>query len=922
MKRPDTASLANAAYVDELYRRYREDSSSVDVEWQHFFAGFEFAERGGVATPPASAGADPQATVSVHDLIHSYRELGHLVADLDPLGNNETSHPLLELSEFGYSEDDLDREIEMPAILGGDTATVGQLIERLRQTYSSTIGVEYMYIASKEQRSWLQERIEPSRNRPDLSAPARRDILRRLLAAHGFERFLHTKFVGQKRFSLEGGETLIPMLDAMVESSADAGVREFVVGMAHRGRINVLAHTLGKPYEIIFSEFEGGFLDPSIQGDGDVKYHLGYARDLRTAAGSDCHVSLLFNPSHLEAINPIAEGIVAGKQHYRHDRDGSQVMLVLLHGDAAFMGQGLVMETLALSELPHYHVGGTIHVILNNQVGFTTSPRDYRFTRYPTEIAKLIQAPVFHVNGNDPEAVVQAARLASEFRTEFKEDVIIDLVCYRRHGHNELDDPTFTQPVMYKRIAGLPPVSDLYADRLVDGGVVSADEVEAMRTEIRGEMDAALAYARDYTPKQQTFLFGGAWQGMAWAGDDWDADTRVRGDAVDRVVDGACRLPDGFAPHPKVERLYAERRRMCSEGEAMDWACAEMLAVGTLLLEGTTVRLSGQDSGRGTFSQRHAALYDMNTEERYVPLDHMSDGQGRFYLIDSCLSEAGVLGFEYGFSSADPRNLVVWEAQYGDFVNGAQVIIDQFLASGESKWQRMSGLVMLLPHGYEGQGPEHSSARLERFLTLSAEQNWQVCTPTTPAQYFHLLRRQVRRNFRKPLVIMSPKSMLRQKLCVSPRADLLRKNFHSVLDETEQLDPSRVRRVLLCSGKVYYDLLVGRRERGFDDVAIVRVEQLYPFPLDRLRSVLSNYPDDAEVYWVQEEPKNMGAWRFVSDRNFLIFDDDRQLVYVGRESAASPATGSFRIHEAERLQMVDEALRPSKVTDIRSRSER
>ncbi|HXC49802.1 MAG TPA: 2-oxoglutarate dehydrogenase E1 component [Candidatus Limnocylindrales bacterium] len=938
MNKPDFANISNADYVDSLYRQYQADPASVSEDWRIFFAGFDLAG-GRAAAPALSAAAAPAApvvraetveearkasrrggaagpNVSVLDLIHSYRELGHLVADLDPLGENQTTHPLLELSQFGLVEADLSRAVEIPAFKAKPVARLGELIEHLRATYCGTVGIEYMYFQNKERREWIQERIEPSSNKPNLAPAERIQILEQLLRANMFEQFLHKKYVGAKRFSLEGAETLIPLLHEIVEETGRIGTREVVMGMPHRGRLNVLAHILGKPYEMILSEFEGNFLADSVQGDGDVKYHLGYSRDHRTRSGDDIHLSLLFNPSHLEAINPVAEGIVAGKQQYLADSTCSLVLPLLMHGDAAFMGQGIVMETLGLSELDAFRTGGTIHLIVNNQIGFTTSPKDYRFTRYPTEVAKLISALTLHANGDDPEAVVQAGRIAAEFRNRFHEDVLIDLVCYRRHGHNELDDPTFTQPLMYRKIAARPPVSRLYADRLVREGVLDENGVAAITGEIDAQLNEALDYARDFMPKQQVFSFGGAWKGMGWAGDDWSATTRVSADELRRIARAAATRPEGFTPHPKVEKLYAERAQMVETGTGIDWGCGEMLALGSLLIEGADVRLSGQDSGRGTFSHRHAALYDMENGQRLVPLDRMTADQGRFTLIDSNLSEAGVLGFEYGFASADPANLVIWEAQFGDFANGAQIIIDQFIASAESKWQRSNGIVLLLPHGYEGQGPEHSSARLERFLNLCAEQNMQVCNLTRPAQLFHALRRQVRRNFRKPLVIMSPKSMLRHKLCVSAIEEFTDSDFRLVLDEVEDIDREHVRRVLLCSGKVYYDLLADRTERNIHDVAIVRVEQLYPFPLTEVREVLSRYPADAEVDWVQEEPKNMGAWRFVFDRNHMILDEPRMLYYVGREAAASPATGSYKKHNAELRQLLDNAFRPSRSQSV------
>jgi 2-oxoglutarate dehydrogenase E1 component len=907
----DFINRANAEYVDGLYRQYLRDPASVEEPWALFFAGFEAARGNGAGAAPASAQPPVERHIGIFDLIHSYRELGHLIANLDPLGHNQSSHPLLEPAEFGLGPADLDRTVDCPSFKGCTRTTLRDLIARLRATYCGTLAVEYMEVADKAQLTWLQERMEPTLNKPSLSAEDRKHILASLTAADGFEEFLHTKYIGQKRFSLEGGESLIPLLTTLIEDAGSSGVEEIVMGMPHRGRLNVLAHILRKPYEMIFSEFEGTFLPADIQGDGDVKYHLGYARDYTTRSGHKVHVSLCSNPSHLEAVDPVVEGIVRAKQHYLGDSARTRVFPLLIHGDAAFTGQGLASETLALSELDAYRTGGTIHIIINNQIGFTTSPTDYRFTRYPSDVAKIIQAPVFHVNGDDPEAAVQAARLAIAFRNTFKKDVIIDLVCYRKHGHNEADDPTFTQPVMYEEIAAHRPVRDLYAERLIAEGVVTAEEVNAGATDLREIFDAALDYARDFMPRQQVFALGGVWKGMRWAGDDWSAHTAVPRATLQRVMAGVRRIPEGFAIHPKVKRLMDQRAAMLRPDGKIDWGCAEMLALGTLLLEGTKIRLSGQDSARGTFSQRHAVLHDVERDTRYVPLDHLSADQGRFVIIDTMLAEAAVLGFEYGFSIADPRNLVIWEAQFGDFANGAQVIIDQFIASGESKWQRMSGLVMLLPHGYEGQGPEHSSARLERFMQLCAENNLQVCNLTTPAQYFHALRRQMHRDFRKPLIIMSPKSLLRHKLATSTVADLTDGGFQVVLPEAEAIEPGRVRRLLLCSGKVYYDLLLARRERVIADIAIVRVEQLYPFPGTEIGAMLQTYPEAREVVWVQEEPWNMGAWHEMYRRLRRVVPEDRTLGYAGRRAAASPATGSYKAHKAEEADLINIALRKS-----------
>jgi 2-oxoglutarate dehydrogenase E1 component len=896
---------ANPDYIEDLFRQYTRDPRSVGADWAHFFAGFELGSNGRGA-PSAAPEAAP--VYGVLDLIHTYREVGHLIADLNPLGGNLTEHPLLATAELGFTEADLDRTVQCPTFRRQPQATVRELIALLKATYCRTIAVEFMYISDKAQRDWLKDHMEPTLNEPRLDAADRQHVLDSLIAAAGFEEFLHTKYVGQKRFSLEGGDVLIPLLDAVIEEVGATGVEEVVMAMPHRGRLNVLANVLRKPYEMVLAEFEGSFLPAAVHGDGDVKYHLGYSRDHTTRAGHKVHLSLLANPSHLEAVNPIAEGIVRAKQMVHRDDSGATVMPLLMHGDAAFSGQGLVTETLGLSELANYHTGGTIHVIVDNQVGFTARPQDYRFTRYASDVAKIIEAPVFHVNGNDPEAAVQAARLAAAFRTRFRIDVIINIVCYRRHGHNETDDPTLTQPTMYSVINQLPTVREIYARRLVEMKVLDAAEVDRRKAELREILEDALNYARDFMPRQQVFALGGLWKGYEWAGAEWSANTAVPAERLVEIADGARRIPDGFDAHPRQRKLLDDRHTAVAEGTAIDWGCAEMLALGSLLREGANVRLAGQDSGRGTFSHRHAVLTDRVTAERYVPLQHLASDQGWFQVIDSMLSEAAVLGFEYGFSSADPRNLVMWEAQFGDFANGAQVIIDQFISSAESKWQRMSGLVMLLPHGMEGQGPEHSSARLERYLQLSAESNWQVCNLTTPAQYFHALRRQMRRTFRKPLVVMSPKSLLRHKLAVSPLSAFSDGTFQPVLPETAALDAAAVRRVLLCSGKIYYDLLMAREQRDVTDVAIARVEQLYPFPAEAIAAALAPYPAAQQVFWVQEEPWNMGAWHYIYQRLRPLVGE-RPLRYIGRDEAASPASGSYKIHGAEQAEIVERALR-------------
>jgi 2-oxoglutarate dehydrogenase E1 component len=924
-------ALANKDYVADQYRRWKDDPRSVDESWQLFFAGFELAADGqngspaalhDAAAPPVEAPAveAPAAGVApemaAFDLVHSYRELGHLVAHLNPLAPKPVGHPLLEPEEFGFTERDLDRIVDSGSFQGVGAVPLRELIERLQATYCGTLGVEYLHIPDREQRRWLQDRMEPTLNRPDLDAADRARIFEQLVLAEGFEQFLQVRYPTAKRFSLEGGESLVPILHELIEQGAALGVEEMVLGMPHRGRLNVLVNVLRKPYEMVISEFEGSLLAREATGDGDVKYHQGYSRDHTTRAGGKIHLSLGSNPSHLEAVDPIIEGMVRAKQNHLGDSQRTRVIPVLIHGDAAFTGQGVVAETLWLSEIEHYRSGGTVHIIVDNQIAFTTPPEAYCFTTYPSDVAKIVQAPVFHVNGDDPEAAIQATRLAIAFRQQFRKDVFIHLLCYRKHGHNELDDPTFTQPVMYREIAAHASPVAQYRDRLIGEGVLTAEEADRRAAEFRELLVDAQSYARDFMPRQQIFVFGGKWKGLGWAGDDWSARTAVPAELLREVAAAFTRIPEGFHPHPKVLRMMEQRAAMVTEGAGIDWGCGEALAFGSLLLEGTPVRLSGQDTGRGTFSHRHAVLHDVEDGSQWVPLAHIRDGQAGFLVIDSMLSEYACLGFEFGFSMADPMKLVVWEAQFGDFANGAQIVIDQFISSSESKWQRMSGLVLLLPHGYEGQGPEHSSGRLERFLQLCAEQNMQVCNFTTPAQYFHALRRQMRRSFRKPLVVMSPKSLLRHKLAVSTRSDLTDGEFRTVLDDVASkgapeagvdLDPAGVRRVVLCSGKIYYALLAGRRERSAATTALVRIEQLYPFPKKELETTLAGYPNAEQIYWVQEEPANMGAAQFIEPllRPLL---GGRTLVSVARDAAASPATGSYKVHQAEEAELVQRAF--------------
>jgi len=903
----DFIARANPEYVESLYRQYKSDPSSVDERWALVFAGYEFANQAGGARPSG------EPALRVSDLVEAYRNFGHLIADLDPLGQSPRAHPFLELERFGFGENDLSRTVSSGTFHGaGDELPLGELLEALRETYCGTFGVEVLDIRDKEQRDWLEKEMEPTRNHPELPAEERIRLLERLIAAETFEQFLQTKYVGQKRFSLEGGEALIPLLDATVEEGGASGVEEMVIGMPHRGRLNVLAHILRKPYEMILSEFEGVFLPAGIQGDGDVKYHLGYSRDHTTRSGKRLHLSLSPNPSHLEAIDPVVEGIVRAKQSYLGDTERRRVVPILMHGDASFTGQGLVYETLALSELRAFTTGGTIHIIVDNQIGFTTSPPEFRFTRYPSDLASVIEAPVFHVNADDPEAAVQAARLAVAFRERFRVDVVIHLVCYRRHGHNELDDPTFTQPVMYREIKEHPTVVKRYAARLEEEGVVDADRIAKMTGEVKGMLEDALSYARDFMPRQQVFALGGLWTGFTWAGSDWSADTRVDAAVIGELSDALRRMPEDFHPHPRVQKLLETRHEMVKSGKGIDWGCAEILAYATLLREGTPIRLTGQDTGRGTFSHRHAILHDVENGREHVPLNHLGAGQAEIEVVNSLLSEAGVLGFEFGMSSADPRRLVIWEAQFGDFANGAQVIIDQFISSAESKWQRMNGIVLLLPHGYEGQGPEHSSARLERFLQLSADQNWQVVNLTTPAQLFHAMRRQIHRTFRKPLVVMSPKSLLRHPRAVSTLGELATQTFQTVLGDPTDPKPADVTRILFCSGKIFYALDKERDERDLGDVALVRVEQLYPFPAAELAATLRRYPNAREARWVQEEPKNQGAWHYIAPLLRGVLGAEVDFEYVGRDEAASPASGNYKIHQTEEAAILDEALRRQK----------
>ncbi len=918
----------NAEFLFSLHARWLDDPSSVDPSWSPLFLGMMSEGNGPhplAPAPdpvPAGTGIGTPARAAVLDsiralmLIRAYRVRGHLMADLDPLGlAPHTDHPELDYRTYGFSDDDLDRPIFIDYVLGLEEASLRDILSILKATYCGRIGVEFMHIQDPDQKSWIQCRIEAIRNQTDFTERGKRAILDRLTEAEEFERFLQVKYTGTKRFGLEGGESVVPALEQILKRGSQNGLEEVVLGMAHRGRLNVLANFLKKPYRAIFSEFQGNPANPTdVQGSGDVKYHLGTSSD-RDFDGTIVHLSLVANPSHLEVVDPVVVGKVRAKQAQRGDLERTRVMGLLIHGDAAFAGQGAVPETLLLSQLEGYTTGGTIHIIINNQIGFTTAPRYSRSGPYCTDIAKGIQAPILHVNGDDPEAVVHAARIAAEFRQTFTSDIVIDMVCYRRHGHNEADEPAFTQPLMYRRIAELPTTRVKYGERLVAEGILQPGEPEAIRQAFQQRLEEEFQAAAAYKVDKADWLEG-KWQGFARMADEEEfreEHTGVEEATLKAVADALVRVPEGFALNSKIARQFEAKKAAVSSGEGIDWATAEALAFGTMLIEGHVVRLSGQDVGRGTFSHRHAVLTDQQNEGRHIPLNHIHNGQAAIEIVDSPLSEEAVLGFEYGYSLTEPDGLVIWEGQFGDFANGAQVIIDQFIASAESKWLRMSGLVMLLPHGMEGQGPEHSSARLERYLQLSAEDNWSVCNLTTPANYFHALRRQLARNFRKPLIVMAPKSLLRHKLAVSPLDQMVSgTRFHRVLPETKTLAAdAQIRRVLLCSGKVYYDLAEDRARRGIEDVAIIRVEQLYPWPKDTLKHQLARYPE-AEVFWVQEEVANQGAWTFADRRiEFLLAELDvkaKHAVYCGRAAAASPATGLYKTHGAEQAWICEMAL--------------
>ncbi len=929
--RPRLAGFGvNAGIVSEIHQRYDVDPESVHESWADLFEPEAPRATVAAAVPApapgataeageASAIASPQVAekyARVLRLIHSFRARGHRIAQTDPLESQPEYFPELDPAHYQLGNDDLDQPFFAGDLPGGPIQTLQQILGRLRATYCRKIGVEFTHIQDPGRRQWLMQRMENSENTTPLGAEGKLRVLERVCAAELFERFLHTKFIGQKRFGLEGAEALIPLLDTIVEDSPAHGVRELVIGMAHRGRLNVLSNIMGKSLASIFGEFEDVEDHDNPYGSGDVKYHKGYSSDRVTASGDSVHLSLTANPSHLEAVDPVVEGRARAKQIRSGDERGHSTVPVLLHGDAAFAGQGIVAETLNLSHLRGYSTGGTIHIVVNNRIGFTTTPQEARSTLYATDVAKMIQVPIFHVNGDDPEAVVHCAKLAYSYRQRFGEDVVLDLVCYRRHGHNESDEPSFTNPLMYAKIRNTQPLRPQYTEELVRTGVLTRDDVERIEADLGQQLQEALEQIKTRPPgPDEPYELRGPWTGFSRTEPEDGVETAVPVERLAQIAEGIAALPADFTVHPKLGTLLDKRRKVVGDDGELDWAMGEALAFGTLLVEGTPVRLSGQDSSRGTFSHRHAVLVDQHTELEYAPLAHLSETQARFEVYDSHLSEAAVLGFEYGYSVADPATLTLWEAQFGDFANGAQSIIDQFIGSAHVKWQRMSGLVMLLPHGYEGQGPEHSSARIERFLQLCAEDNLQVVNCTTPAQYFHVLRRQMRRGYRSPLVIFTPKSLLRAPRAVSRVADLSEGRFEPVMDDATVHDPHAVKRVILSSGKVHYDLAAHREGRdgvgpgeSRGEVALVRLEQLYPWPDIEIARVLERYDHVDTVVWAQEEPANMGPWTFVRERLQDALLPGERLRYAGRRASASPAVGSGRVHRQEQDTLVRAAF--------------
>lgn len=891
------------AYLEQLYERWKVEPSSLDGSWQLFFQGFDLAScpRSCVATQQA------QDQSRLASLIYNYRDQGHRLAAINPLSSPPDGLPDLELDTFGFTDEDLDRVFDTGHLGGPQRATLREILKRLRQTYCGHIGVEYLHIQDVSIRRWLQSQMEPTRNRPMLGQQQKLEILEQLVDAELFETFIHRHYLGQKRFSLEGSETLIPLFHAIIDRSTQEGAEEIIIGMSHRGRLNVLANLLDKPYSAIFSEFEDNYLDGSVGGGGDVKYHKGFSSQHRNSDGRFVRLDLTANPSHLEAVDPVVLGRVRARQRQLSDtEERKKVVPVLIHGDAAFSGQGIVAEIFNLSRLEGYQVGGTIHIIVNNQIGFTTLPGQARSSAVVTDIAKTVDAPIFHVNGNDPEAAVYVAELALRFRQQFGRDVVVNMVAYRRHGHSEGDEPAFTQPRLYQKIREHTPVRSLYTQRLLDSGELTPTEEKAIAQRFEDRLEQAFQHVKDASSQLAS-------SPSADGVPEDDVETAVPIEQLVEVAEAITAVPDAFSINPKLARQLPKRLDAVRNGGDVDWALAEALAFGSLLIEGVPIRLSGQDSERGTFSHRHAVWRDTEIDQAHVPLNHIRDGQAHFCIYNSPLSEASVLGFDYGYSLASPEMLILWEAQFGDFVNGAQSIIDQFIVSAWAKWRSSSGLVMLLPHGFEGQGPEHSNAYLERFLAACAETNIRVCNVTTPAQYFHLLRRQAKWESRRPLVVMAPKSLLRHRRAISPIDELAVGRFQAVLPDPNP--PTKTKRLVLCCGKLYYDLVEAREEREVDGVLLVRLEQLYPFPKERLEEIASDLGDIDEIVWVQEEPRNRGGWSFVEPRLRRLFPN-HAIAYVGRKGSASPAAGSLRRHRLEQSGIVEQALVGELETDI------
>lgn len=916
----------NAPYVEGLYEEFLHDPKNVNSQWRDYFEGLpgingiavdishadireDFRRLSLKPRRPISAGEqDSEKQVRVLQLINAYRFRGHQIARFDPLGVREIQEvPDLQPEYHGMTENDLDKAFDTGSLVGADRITLREILKILQSTYCGSIGAEYMHITSTDEKRWLQQRLESERGQPDFSEETRRRLLERIIAAEALEHYLHAKYVGQKRFSLEGGESLIPLLDGLIQRCGMHGIEEVLLGMAHRGRLNVLTNIVGKMPSELFKEFEGNHQHG--QGSGDVKYHMGFSSNVNTVGGP-VHLALAFNPSHLEIVGPVVEGSVRARQERRGDKKGDEVLSVLIHGDAAFAGQGVVMETLNMSQSRGYSTKGTVHIVINNQIGFTTSNQlDARSSTYCTDVAKMVNAPIFHVDGDNPEAVLFVTQIALDYRMTFHKDVVVDMVCYRRHGHSEADEPLATQPMMYTRIKEKKTPPEIYAARLVEQGIISPDEPEKIRQDYIKSLETEECVARDVIPKSKAYYkYASNWHSFVGGDCQSPVDTTIQADTLRKLAKRLGRIPKGIVLHPTVAKIVGNRRKMAAGALPLDWGFAETMAYASLLQQGFGVRISGQDSGRGTFFHRHAVLYNQKDGETYVPLRELSKKQGNFLVINSLLSEEAVLAFEYGYATTEPNTLTIWEAQFGDFANNAQVVIDQFISAGEQKWDRLSGLVMFLPHGYEGQGAEHSSARLERYLQLCAEQNMKVCIPTNASQIFHLLRRQMLLPCRKPLIVMAPKSLLRHRLSSATLEDLTQGSFRELIGETEELDPGKVKRIILCSGKVYYDLLEKRSQVKRTDVALIRIEQLYPFPKEALVAELERFPKADEFYWCQEEPRNQGAWYTSQHHMRGVIGTRGYLNYVGRPMSAAPAVGHPALHLQQLNQFLDDAL--------------